>query len=184
MLLSNLSSQQDVDPNGDPAENIKKLNENLSSVYSFLNELINPENSPVLEGANLLDLDKSRLTATNRRAKLESVRRLSDFISGKKNEITVKDDGNGGVQLSVGRNVGSGSGLKILDTDDYDQWVFTFTNAFLTKIEYLSGGGNVETVNITYDAYNQPVTATSVVGGKTITISYSGNGFPTGAVLT
>lgn len=182
MLLGRANTPQDIRPDGDARENFAKINDNLRSLFDYIESLTAPD-SPVLREGNLLGLKKSRLVATDRKAKLKSVDNLSDWVEGKKGEIVVKSDGKGGIKLSAGANIGGSSGL-ILDTDEYDEIEFTFTNAFLTQVVYKLNAAVVETVNITWNAYNQPNTVTSVIGGKTMTFSYLATGFPEEVVIT
>jgi len=186
MLLNGPKRPQDIDPKADPKFNITKLNDNLRSLFQFIETLSNPEQSPVLQNANLLDLDRSRLVDTNRKGKLRSVRDFTEYVSGKKNQIVVKDNGRGGVQLSLSSAFieGIGGSNLILDTGEYDEIEFTFTGGFLTGVTYKLAAAIVESVAITWNSYDQPETITSSVGGKTMTISYLPTGFPEEAIIT
>lgn len=179
MLLGGSIRPEDVNPNADYKDAITKINDSLQSIFDTVEFLSNPEESPVLQGANLLDLDKSRLLGTDRKAKLQSVRELSNWIKGKSG-IVVKDNGQGGVDISIsgGFNTLDAPRGSILGDIDYDRIDLTFTGGFMTQLNYYLGGALQETVNMTWNAYGQPVTATSVNEGNTATITYLATGFP------
>ena len=65
---------------------------------------------------------------------------------------------------------------------EYDEREFTYTSGLLTQVVYKLAAAVVETLTITYDTSGRPATATTAVGGQTLTLTHAGTGFLTEAV--
>ena len=84
-----------------------------------LGNLLDQTKSPKFNSITLLGVTANRLVQTDADKKLASVGNLANWIEGTENQITVTDNGNGTLTLSLDTEITEGT-LKLLDAGNSD----------------------------------------------------------------
>ena len=87
-----------------PFQRGNQISREWNEYFRNIRQSLNPPSSPTFVGLTLTGLTADRLIYANSAKELTSVSSLADWLNGVSNKITVSDDGDGTVTISISNN--------------------------------------------------------------------------------